>query len=377
MELLNKIADTYPSDILKDCVIIGCQSFQPSIYPLIQKIVNKSIKEISLITPSFSTDQETLKKLKALPNVNICEQVPYNSHSYYHDYFMKNAQDFIERELERLEKNDCSDLTLIILDEGGMLIDEVNSTFQAHYNEWRYIVGVEQTTSGYNLLAKQELQLPVVDVATSRWKKTHESTFIARDCINALLNLLKYTFDENIHQLNYLIVGVGAVGSNILKLMKTVINEENIFGYDTDPTKGYTQIPDLSNIDVVIGATGNTGDGENSEPIACSILNELEEAKSDKVVYFASTSFHDIEFGKLTLEMRESSEENQDSTYHHRYKNGVLLNSGFPINCLDDAALEDIQLTRSLIFCGIIQTLEEDSSGLNDLFSAQLSASTN
>jgi hypothetical protein len=377
MELLNKIADTYPSDILKDCVIIGCQSFQSSMFPLIQKLVNKSIREVSLIGPEHNSDPETIEKLKALPNVNISEMVPYNSHSYYYDYFMKNAQDFLEKELERIEKNDCSELTLIILDEGGMLIEEINSTYEAHYPEWRYIVGVEQTTSGYNLLAKQELHLPVVDVATSRWKKTHESTFIARDCINALLNLLKYKYDENIHQLNYLIVGIGAVGGNIMKLLKTVINEENIFGYDTDPEKGYTQIPDLSTIDVVIGATGNTGDGENSEPIACSILNELEESKSDKKVYFASTSFFDVEFGKLTLEMRESSEENQELEFNHHYKNGILLNSGFPINCFEDAALEDIQLTRSLMFCGIIQTLEEDSNGLNDLFSAQLSASTN
>ena len=135
MELLNKIADTYPSDILKDCVIIGCQSFQSSMFPLIQKLVNKSIREVSLIGPEHNSDPETIEKLKALPNVNISEMVPYNSHSYYYDYFMKNAQDFLEKELERIEKNDCSELTLIILDEGGMLIEEINSTYEVHYPE--------------------------------------------------------------------------------------------------------------------------------------------------------------------------------------------------------------------------------------------------
>ena len=251
----------------------------------------------------------------------------------------------------------------------------MNSIYDAHYPKWKLIAGVEQSMSGYNIITAQPMNFPIVDVATSKWKRTHEASFIARDCVNILLNRLKYKYKEDIYKLNYLIVGVGAIGSNILKLLEHFIGENMVQGYDIDTDKNYTAIPDLDKVDVLIGATGNHRNGENSENIARTILDEIDEGVK-RNLYLASVSTFDIEFGQLTHETRKSEKENSECTKDYTHQNAVLLKSGFPINFPEGSSENDIQLTRSLVFCGIIQSLEEDIHGMNDLFATQLLSGT-
>jgi len=203
MKLLDKTADTYPSDILKNTVIIGCQHLLPTIIPLIQKVMDKGVKEISLIGKCYSADKETINTLREIENVRVEDPVGYNSHSEYRDVFEEYIQKFLAQELERLESTDCTDMNLIILDIGALIIDEMNTIYNTHSPKWKLIAGVEQSMSGYNIITSQPMNFPIVDVATSNWKRTHEASFIARDCVNILLNRLKYKHNEDIYQLNY------------------------------------------------------------------------------------------------------------------------------------------------------------------------------
>jgi S-adenosylhomocysteine hydrolase len=68
---------------------------------------------------------------------------------------------------------------IIFLDDGGQLLEIANNNYQ-WLAEKANVIGIEQTSSGFNRLKNTELHFPIINVARSSTKLIKESPVIAK-----------------------------------------------------------------------------------------------------------------------------------------------------------------------------------------------------
>ena len=209
------------------------------------------------------------------------------------------------------------------------------------------VVGVEQTQRGLDRISDLGQKVPfVVNVATSDAKKRYESPYIARAVCAKIANrgLLNscHTFG---------ILGKGAIGLSITTLLREA--DEKYVHYDKDDAKAGSakSIEELiDTCDVIIGTTG-------TDSLRGLFTDKL---RGTKTVISASSS--NIEFAYLfdLAKRYPTSFEDVDLAIRDDL-HFIVLNGGYPINfdrVKEWERLEDIQLTRTLLYAGMIQALD-------------------
>ena len=234
---------------------------------------------------------------------------------------------------------------VILLDDGGHLLEKFHCF--SNYLIGANVVGVEQTSSGYNRLSKTKLLFPIINVARSWVKLNYESKIITDIILSKLFERLNKLSPS---PRNILIMGYGTLGKILCDVLQSKFF---IYAYDIQAKYGEANNTNLNELlqkaDLILGCTGETS-------IPASLYKFLKNG-----VILASVSSSDREFDAVHIRRNclKTSNCHIDLSW-----NGInLLNSGFPIN-FDDNFVgidpDNFQLTRGLIFTAINQAFLAD-----------------
>lgn len=309
-------------------------------YRLMLYLTNKGFepKNIFCLGKLYSTNKKTLEKYKNL-EINISpDSLNFNPQLDFDTQFKIYIKEFIN-DIEKQVKN-TDFKKLIIYDEGGELLEQINKLVYNKKSSFykKEVIGIEHTSSGYNKLKGQKLNLPIINVARSYAKLKLETPHISKICIKKFNKPIKAL---NIKPKNILILGGGIIGQDLKRLLKS---KYNISIYDKD--KSLNEINniynEISNFDVIIGATG-------SQTLDLKLFSKI---KKNSLVFSVSSS--DREFPMLQIRQNRTNSQIHDTIY---FKNIHTLNNGFPI-CFTGGPIivpiKHIQLTVALVFYAIL-----------------------
>ncbi len=252
--------------------------------------------------------------------------------------------------------NTSSD-TIIVLDDGGKAIANFPKALSERYK----VCVVEQTSSGVSHITKNNIALPMVNVAYSAAKQLLESPMIAKAVITKLSKFLP------LHITNSTIcgvVGLGVIGQAVSQLLLSlghivIVYDKLVKKHNLLNSIKFVEDKQVlfQEAEYIFGCTGE------------DITTSLDLSKIDGVKNFISCSSQDIEFCSLLKIIQAHSyqvtnvlETIEYSLQQHKLGRGLIriYKGGYPIN-LDNTGesvpAKDIQLTRALLFGGMIQAI--------------------
>jgi S-adenosylhomocysteine hydrolase len=349
LPLLNYTSKLYPDTDLRGFGLIACQHLLGTTIDLFEELFKKGLKPEStwIIGKCYSTHEPVISTLRKL-GVNVSEDsTSFDPRIEYDIKFQEYIANFSDRAISKLNGMD----KLIILDDGGYLLEHIN---KSELN--KPIFGVEQTTSGYEKLRFTELLFPIVNIAKSITKLKYESPHIVESILSELKK--KVILSKVVKTL---VIGQGAIGGRLKdKLTKLV----DVYGCDKDGELCDFQgnfKEELKGFDVIISATGTT------------TISEVDLGRLKDGVKLISVSSSDREFPSSHI--RISSSQKGGNCHDEYISNGIhLINGGFPINFTGSKhslSPENAQLTRSLLFAGVCESVKTSTFGFNDLSAMQ------
>lgn len=351
LKLLDFTFDLFKDIDLSNILVISVQHLLKSNEIMFDYLLKLGLKPENtfILGKCYSSNLEVSRNLEKKGIFVHKNSFFYNSHHSFDKSFQESIIQFLKT--IKSNKECCLEKykKIILLDDGGNLIFLWESIFKKTNN----VVGVEQTSSGFNKLKLKEIGFPVINVARSEVKLKYESPFIAEKVISNL-NLKLNAFNLSLDKV--LIIGGGSIGSSIYEILSTRVEEIDLF--DTIAKKSKLTKEDflskLNGYNIIIGTTGEK-------------LNYDFNKIGKKVLVSASSS--DREFSAVDL--RKKLPLNFDPFLDLKINNIYLLNSGFPINFNgkeNSVAPELIQLTRSLIFSAVCFGIKENyNTGLIEL----------
>mgnify|MGYP001603960668 CR=1 FL=1 len=326
----------------ENVLLIAVQHVLESNLNMFEYLFKKGLRpeNIFLLGKCYSTSKETLDNFRK-KGVNVSEgSLKYNSHLAFDKQFELEVKGFLKFIQNKVNFKDYDKVLLV--DDGGYLIYSVNLLIKETAN----IIGIEQTSSGYNKLKNIPLKFPVLNVARSKAKLEFESPFVASLVIKKFLFKIK---EYNLNPKKVLIIWSGAIGKEIFNLLK---NKWDIQIYDIQQNLssfGKIQLEDIiSEFDLIIGTTGS------------EVINEKDFDKLKKGAILISASSSDREFSAVNL--RKLVPEIRDCHKDIYVKNIWLFNSGFPLNFdgnKNSISPQKIQLTRALMLSAICLAKEK------------------
>jgi S-adenosylhomocysteine hydrolase len=341
LPLIQYLADSIPKNLLKDVYLIACQHVLPSAHLMIRSMMDLGLatENIAVIGKCYSTSALAAKNLQK-EGIYVCPSSSvFDSHQSFDAQFRDNIEKFLINQILRM--NITEDSKIIILDDGGELI------YAAHrlLSGYRYIYGVEQTSSGYYKLKNTKLHFPVVNVARSKAKLSIESPMIVESIIRQIDNSLNRL---SLVPKSCLIIGNGAIGKCLYEKLKT--QYDLIKCYDIDKDKSDLVEPIIKEYDLIIGTTGQ------------NVLENQNQLRAGQIL--ASVSSSDREFNAVT---HRKHLPHTNNCHMDLLVNDIwILNSGFPINFhgtdYDNVPLKYIQLTFALLFAGVSYVIQNSSN---------------
>lgn len=338
LPLLKKEKRFFAKLNLSKILLISVQHLCSTTYSLFNALFDLQLhpQNLFVLGKCYSTDPKVYSRLQTdLVNVSS-SSLHFKSHIPYDLDFEKSCDELLQQVISSRNLDDFE--KIIILDDGGHLIERAHLMMPNHLN----IIGIEQTSSGYNRLKNEAIFFPIINLARSWLKLNYESPIIVKLAQRKLLSKLLLIAN---HSKKILLIGYGALGEQTYQSLR---NNFEVTSFDLDQEKSMIKIADFKNrlneFDVIIGCTGTTS-------------LKLEDFKFlKKPVVLASISSSDREFE--AVEFRKL--QNQFRNCHTDITNEeiTLLNSGFPITFDDDydgIDTDDFQLTRALIFTSICQ----------------------
>lgn len=341
LDLVEFVFDLYHYHNLENVVLIGAQHILPSFLTMLQSFFDRGLspENVFIIGKCYSTDLRTYNQLSSL-GVHICpSSLEFRKDLSFDSHYGSNIKSFTKR---IVRNNLTKGQLVVVLDDGGELISYLNSCPE---RENFSLVGVEQTTSGYQKVKSLDLNISIINVARSYAKLQVESKIVAKTAVKEIFNRIS---SSAIQTKNILIFGNGAVGSALANAMG---KKYNVSLTDINPEKAdrpYEEcLQNLPEFDLIIGCVGKT----------VLQLGEIQLLKKGTTLISLSSSDREFEILKLRNESRHIR-----SCHDDFESNGIkVLNCGFPVNFSGDAKRVDInefELTRSLLTLGILQALE-------------------
>jgi S-adenosylhomocysteine hydrolase len=330
----------FPKDHLKNAYLIACHHILPSAHMMIRSMINVGLDEnnIALIGKCYSSDEKTMENM-IREGIFVCRSsIEFDSDKSFDQQFRESITSFLQSQIQRMQP--AKDAKIIILDDGGALI----AAAQYLAKDYTNICGVEYTSSGYRRLAAMVLNFPVIDVAQSRSKLEFESPLIAKaiaDNLEAKLNI------SSMSSKDILVVGSGAIGKAVHKMLKNDCSQHNTKAYDSTKELSEIEHLDFSNFDIIIGATGN-------RIMSHHYYDSLREGAT-----LVSVSSSDREFDGVKFRQLSGKKWNiHDDVYY----NGLyLLNCGFPVNFSgggrSSVPLMQYQFFMAMLFIGVCEAV--------------------
>jgi S-adenosylhomocysteine hydrolase len=333
LPLIEFVKTLYPSVSLNNTCLVSVQHLLGTTHTMLRSLFELGLEpqNVFILGKCYSTNDWTAQNMieegiHVSPYSSVFHsKIPYDS---LFDLFVSHLANLQFDLYERI----------IVLDDGGELICRMMSRFP-HLSQ--KMVGVEQTTAGFEKLKKVTIPFPVLNVAKSRLKTNYEPSLISERVVDRTFAKLKRL---GLHPDHILVIGEGSIGAALTRDLR---ESYQVSVYDKNKANHSLLEALLPKADLIFGCTGTT-----SLPRSTHHLLR-------KGCVLASTSSSDREFDSVYI--RNSVESYLDC--HLDVFNGHvhLLNSGFPINFDGDincVAREEIQIIRALLALGILQGCE-------------------
>lgn len=180
-------------------------------------------KNIHLLGKQYSQVDSTRDKLLKM-GVDICDYTPAPVGKYYETIQNVDLPKFWEHTMHSLRQHEKSGSTpkIIVMDDGGRLLRSIP---QELLDKNPQIVGIEQTTNGFDVLREEGHGIDIVIPAMSALKLEFEPSFIADAAIRKLRDKLGIFRNRDVG-----IVGHGKIGGALAETLAD--NHNNIFVYD-------------------------------------------------------------------------------------------------------------------------------------------------
>lgn len=372
---LEKLSETLEHRDLSKVVLVAIQHLLASNGKLLEVINSLGLPydQMFVLGKAYSMNEEVVTELKSRdvyihPKSSSIEGIGLDVD--YKEYLAEAADELLMKALVKLEGLGDSS-RLLILDDGGVLIDVASKRLVTDN-----VVAVEQTRSGAEAIRSlQQINIPVINVAESKLKLMDESPYIAKSIVSEAKNhLSNLPSQPNIEGSVILVVGIGAIGSETARLLKSEAKE--VMVYDLNPAATNSSsfaFEDLEaalrRSDFIFGCVGKKWMPNNNKQLI----------KNGAVLVSGSSS--NTEFMGLDLKStvsikpKRTFNDNSLNIVHSDYLieladegKAWILNGGFPVNF--DGSAEPIEpslieLTRMLMFAGINQALHhKGDSGL-------------
>lgn len=314
--LLNKITDLFKDqskEALRKVYICGCQHILEPQGKMFELLSDFGIPKdnIYILGKIYSTSTEIFNELK-IDGFNV-EQPLFDLKNSFDAQHVANCLNLYSLFIKNVPEGS----QIVVIDDGADMLNIFNKNFSDIKNKFN-IIGIEQTSSGFRKLEKEQLNFPVINVARSPIKLDKESPLIARLGCDRINDVIKsYSIDEP----RILVIGLGPMGNNVQLILK----EEGYFviGHDTN-LNAQDEIVDLvkeNSINIIVGVTGTSLITEEQVKRLSEII--------PKKLYLISMSSSDREFPSSFL--RQGSLENSLIHSDAQWENIILVNNGFPI----------------------------------------------
>jgi S-adenosylhomocysteine hydrolase len=375
LDKLDRLAARHTTINFSNVVLIAIQHILPTNGSLLEVLNKLGLRydQMHVLGKVYSTSEGVYEELDRRgvhihPDSLTIDKVTLSEdYKRYLDGVVENLLDDV---IEKLDKLD-TDKMLLVVDDGGQLIRAV-SKYTRRINA--RIVAVEQTRSGAELLRGLQLTFPVINVAESRKKLLDESPYIAAAIIEQIASR-QDTIRFSLEDRNVLIVGDGAIGSQVIEQLRDVTKSVSV--YDTGkvtPTAQphYSDLPHaLAGKGLIIGCTGKSWVPTNYKELLGDGVVLASGSSSNTELLGVQLRAHDILRPRVTFSHKDIMQSHSDYRISLNNGTGWILNGGFPVNFngLDDAIpSEDIELTRILMLRGILQAMSTATvSGLIDM----------
>lgn len=299
---------------------------------------------------SYSTIPEIEKALRSY-GIHVLQNPPASK-----DGYRQQMESACERLWATIEDSLPTCIkTIVVLDEGGFCLKAIPHGLLSRVN----VVGIEQTRSG--LRFKESFRFPVVLVASCAAKRYFEPPIISREIELVLNKQLAHGSEKT-----YGVLGLGSIGQAVVAML--LKQGRRVRVYDRNPNKmellqiGRTSVTSCSSCedfvrrsDVVLGCTGRD---------ALSNLDFSALGKGSEK-HMISCSSGDVEFLSVLKRSRQQAKTHNtdqfaDSPVTIEGNRFIIQNGGCPINfnrVREASPPSEIQLTRALLFGGILQAI--------------------
>jgi S-adenosylhomocysteine hydrolase len=335
LPLIDKLAELVNDLNLENTLIIAVQHLCGTTEILFDTLLDLKLspENLHVIGKCYSTNFEILTSIRRKGINALISSSFFDCTEAFDIDFDKNIDEMIK---EIISSNDLfSFRKIIILDDGGHLLERATFLLPKGLP----LVGIEQTSSGFNRTQDKNLPFPVINLARSWLKLEYESPII----ISVFIEKLKKKLDELTLEVNkVLIIGFGVLGQKIYEILK---DRCLVSIFDLAPERSTITTckfkEKLKEFDLIIGCTGSTS------------LKFDDYKYLKKPVILASISSSDREFESFKFRRLNPVKNCHD----HVIANGItLLNCGFPITFDADYDSAEFQITRALILASIYQS---------------------
>ena len=337
LPLIERLTQLFDDLNLENTLVISVQHLCSTTEVLFDALLDLNLdpENLYVVGKCYSTNPEVLVRLRKKGINALFSSSSFNCSVPFDVDFDRNVDEMIK---QVISSNDLFSFErIIILDDGGHLLERAHALLPKGLP----VVGIEQTSSGFNRMKDKNLPFPVINLARSWLKLEYESPII----ISLVLRKLKEKIDQLDSSVNkVLLIGFGVLGQKIYEILK---DRYLISIFDSVPEKS-TIAPNefktrLGEFDLIIGCTGSTS------------LKFKDFRYLKKPVILASISSSDREFESFKFRKLSPVK----NCHNHVMVDGVtLLNCGFPITFdedYDSIDTDDFQLTRALILASVYQ----------------------
>lgn len=369
---LNKLSATIEYNDLSKVVLVAIQHILASNGTLLQTLNSLGLpyEQMFLLGKAYSTNEEVATELRSRgiyihPRSSSVSGIRFDVD--YKQHLAMLADELLLTALNKLEELGKG-YRLLIVDDGGVLIDAANKHKQASKG-----VAVEQTRSGAETVRSiNHLKIPVINVAESKLKLLDESPYIAQSIIDETRVRLSYLPHKPVMEgSRVLVVGMGAIGSQVAQLLKNIAEEVVVYDLNPSVTQSDVFTPEnlevaLSKSDFIFGCVGKRWVPSNYK----SLIKEGAVLVSGSS---SNTEFLGIQLkNTASVKPQRSFSDIIQCMVHSDYPvelantgEAWILNGGFPVNF--DGSPEPIkpsviELTRMLMFAGISQAIHHEAN---------------
>jgi S-adenosylhomocysteine hydrolase len=303
----------------------------------------------------YSTNPDVERRIRGL-GVHVQPSGVPNRWGYYEDQLRADVVRLWETATRHVRRNRIR--KVIILEDGGSALSTVPEELLLTSN----IAGVEQTMSGIALQTSGRVAVPVVEVATSAAKRLIEPFLIQKAVFQRLIRSSSTVTTKG----RCGIVGYGNIGKAVSDALLRSNKDVLVFDSSSEAlaaarSRSLSTTKDLQELvttsHVVFGCAGQDTFAQT---------NWWNHLSGEKI--FVSCSSLDLEFRTLLRSLGEISQPVARTILQDVPLNAnmLILQGGFPINfdrTPESVPLAEIQLTRALLFAGVLQAASVAEQG--------------